>query len=98
MYPMTDDTTNPRTSLITRRDLMLRSGASLAAVAAAGLFNFEDARADDKKPKLIIGSGSHRYECIHDWLVPPEGLLWGDTQGVTQDSRGNIYVTHTVAG
>ncbi|HLJ53800.1 MAG TPA: hypothetical protein VKT77_02115 [Chthonomonadaceae bacterium] len=94
---MTEHTPSPRQSLISRRDMMLRSGASLAAIAAAGLFNFEDARADAARPKLIIGSGTHRYECIHDWLVPPEGLLWGDTQGVAQDSKGNIYVTHTVA-
>jgi len=92
-----DEAYKPRPSLISRRDMMVRSGASLAAIAAAGLFNFEDADADEKRPRLIIGEGSHRYECIHDWLVPPEGLLWGDTQGVTQDSRGNIYVTHTVA-
>jgi YD repeat-containing protein len=95
---MMDSAYEPRTSLITRRDLVLRCGASLAAVAGAGLFNFEDALADETKPKLILGSGSHRYECIHDWLVPPDGLLWGDTQGVAQDSKGNIYVTHTVAG
>ncbi len=94
---MTDDACGPGKSLITRRNMMLRSGATLATVATAGLFNFEDARADEKKPKLIIGTGSHRYECVHDWLVPPEGLLWGETQGVAQDSRGNIYVTHTVA-
>jgi hypothetical protein len=93
---MTDSSYQPRKSLVTRREMMLNSGASLAAVAAAGLFNFEDALADEKQPKLIVGSGSHRYECIHDWLVPPDGLVWGDTQGVAQDSKGNIYVTHTV--
>lgn len=95
---MMENPYQPRKSLVTRREMMLKSGASLAAIAAAGLFNFEDALADEKKPKLIIGAGSHRYECIHDWLVPPEGLVWGDTQGVAQDSKGNIYVTHTVAG
>lgn len=44
----------------------------------------------------ILGSGSHRYECIHDWLTPPDGMAFGDTHGLTQDSRGNIYVSHTV--
>jgi len=32
----------------------------------------------------------------HDWLTPPEGLLWGDTHGLAQDSSGRIYVAHTV--
>ena len=25
----------------------------------------------DDKPALVLGSGSHKYECIHDWLMPP---------------------------
>ena len=46
----------------------------------------------------ILGSGSHRYECIHDWLTPPAGMAFGDTHGLTQDASGNIYVSHTVHG
>lgn len=45
---------------------------------------------------MILGSGSFQYECIHDWLTPPDGLLWGDTHGVAQDSEGRIYIGHTV--
>jgi hypothetical protein len=45
---------------------------------------------------LILGSGSHRYQCIHDWLTPPAGLLFGDTHGLAQDSHGRIYLAHTV--
>jgi len=45
---------------------------------------------------LILGEGKYRYECIHDWLTPPSGLLFGDTHGVAQDSKGRIYVAHTV--
>lgn len=78
------------TTGLTRRQF-LKSTGSVAAVAALGGRAF----ADDK-PKLILGSGAHKYECVHDWLVPPTELKWGETQGVTQDSRGNIYVTHTV--
>jgi len=29
-------------------------------------------------------------------LVPPDGLVWGDTHGLAQDEQGNIYVAHTV--
>ncbi|HVL40346.1 MAG TPA: hypothetical protein VM328_13235 [Fimbriimonadaceae bacterium] len=45
---------------------------------------------------MILGSGSHGYECIHDWLMPPEGGAFGDTHGLAQDSRGRIYLAHTV--
>lgn len=43
-----------------------------------------------------MGSGSHRFECIHDWLTPPGDILFGDTHGVAQDAHGRIYVAHTV--
>ena len=44
----------------------------------------------------VIGSGEHTYECVHDWLLPPDGLVWGDTHGLCQDCNGDIYVAHTV--
>jgi hypothetical protein len=44
----------------------------------------------------VVGSGAHTFECVHDWLVPPEGLVWGDTHGLAQDQQGHIYVAHTV--
>lgn len=45
---------------------------------------------------IIVGSGSHKYECFHDWLTPPDDIRWGDTHGLAQDSKGNIYISHTV--
>lgn len=44
----------------------------------------------------ILGSGEHRYECVHDWIVAPTGLAFGDTHGLAQDKSGRIYVAHTV--
>jgi hypothetical protein len=44
----------------------------------------------------IVGTGEHTYEVFHDWLTPPEGLLWGDTHGLAVDEDGRIYVAHTV--
>ncbi len=44
----------------------------------------------------MLGSGEHMYECVHDWLSPPDGLMWGDTHGLAQDRSGLIYVAHTV--
>lgn len=44
----------------------------------------------------VVGSGSARFEVLHDWLVPPSDGAFGDTHGVAQDAAGNIYVAHTV--
>lgn len=44
----------------------------------------------------MVGGGLHTYECVHDWLQPPAGMVWGDTHGLCQDAQGFIYVAHTV--
>jgi hypothetical protein len=71
----------------TRRRFLGQAGA--AALAAAGFGR------QDRRP-LLVGSGSYRFDCIHDWLTPPDGLLFGDTHGLAQDKAGRIYVAHTV--
>lgn len=67
----------------------------VAATAALSAFPAPFIRASQGRP-LVVGAGEHTYECVHDWLVPPEGMVWGDTHGLCQDSQGNIYVGHTV--
>ena len=47
-------------------------------------------------PPVILGEGSNRWRCQHDWLVPPDGIAFGDTHGLAQDRAGRIYVAHTV--
>ncbi|MBC8064770.1 MAG: hypothetical protein H7Y17_08070 [Chlorobia bacterium] len=75
---------------VSRRTFLV--GTTGAAVAmASGFRTWSD-------EKIILGSGEHRYECIHDWITPPEGMIFGDTHGVAQDGKGRIYVAHTVNG
>lgn len=45
---------------------------------------------------ITTGSGEHKYEVIHDWLKPADGILYGDTHGLAADSQGRIYLAHTV--
>jgi len=67
------------------------------AGVAAALPPFSLQTSDKSKSRLpVIGSGPHTYECVHDWLLPPDGLVWGDTHGLAQDQQGLIYVAHTV--
>jgi hypothetical protein len=70
---------------------MARTGALAAGVALSGVPSLAA-----RREKIILGSGSHKYECIHDWLVPPDNIRFGDTHGLAQDSKGRIYVGHTV--
>lgn len=80
---------------LTRRGFLVTG-----TVATASLLAAPSIRASDKSGlrRPVLGEGEHRYECIHDWLTPPEGLAWGDTHGLAQDSAGRIYVAHTVGG
>jgi len=71
---------------------------ALSGALGADLVAAAHAAPDEPQAKIIVGSGSNRYECVHDWLVPPSHIQWGDTQGVAQDAKGNIYISHTVGG
>ena len=70
------------------------AGAGLAMLSATrGANAYLQAIAEGE---VVTGSGDQRYRVQHDWLMPPEGLAWGDTHGVCQDRAGDIYVSHTV--
>jgi hypothetical protein len=93
------DTGNNETSApqrMTRREMVLRTGAAAVTGVAALALGLAEQPAQAKRDAIILGSGTHRYECLHDWLVPPDDIKWGDTQGVAEDSRGRIYIAHTV--
>ncbi len=76
-------------------EALLSRRAVLAGAASLALGSRLSLAGQTAKP-LILGTGEFRYECLHDWLTPPDGLLFGDTHGVAQDSKGRIYVAHTV--
>ncbi|MBX3112883.1 MAG: twin-arginine translocation signal domain-containing protein [Fimbriimonadaceae bacterium] len=75
---------------LTRRQFL---GRTAAAAAGAAMGRISMGVTDEK---IILGKGSHKYECIHDWLTPPEGMVFGNTHGLAQDSAGRIYLCHTV--
>jgi hypothetical protein len=78
----------------TRRSFLTAcSAAGLAATLPSFYLQASD-KSGTRPP--VLGSGAHTYECVHDWLVPPEGMVWGDTHGLCQDEQGHIYVGHTV--
>lgn len=78
---------------VSRRRFLAAGSAAAAAFAVAPSIRAARKSGLDNP---ILGSGDHRYECLHDWLTPPRGLAWGDTHGLAQDEAGRIYVAHTV--
>ena len=64
------------------------------AGAIAPVILYADDKSGSKLP--IVGTGDHTYEVHHDWGELPANIKYGNTHGVVQDSRGRIYVHHTV--
>lgn len=91
---------SPSSPTVSRRRFFQVAGSTTLALAAApkSLFAAPYIRTQDKSgtARPITGNGKIMYECIHDWLTPPTGILWGDTHGLAQDAQGRIYVAHTV--
>lgn len=80
---------------LTRRSFLTRSATLAAAAVTLPEFTLApSAKAATRLP--VVGTGAHTYECVHDWLLPPEGMVWGETHGLAQDAAGFIYVAHTV--
>ena len=80
---------------ISRRTFIKATSTSAAALVAAPAVH---AASRVLTSKLILGQGEYKFQLIHDWLTPPDGLAWGDTHGLCQDADGRIYVAHTVHG
>lgn len=74
---------------LTRRD-MLKAGIGIVALPLGASL------VPQTRIPIAGQHYNHYYEVIHDWLKPPAGLAWGDTHGLATDSKGNIYVAHTV--
>ena len=51
-------------------------------------------KAGAKRP--VTGAGAHQYEVIHDWGELPKHISYGNTHGVCVDSKGHVYIHHTV--
>jgi hypothetical protein len=68
----------------------LQVAAGAAAVAAAP--TILTARKTDSP--LIVGSGEHRYEVLHNWPQLPDRFTWQTTHNVAIDRAGNLYVIH----
>jgi hypothetical protein len=75
-----------------RRTFLASTATAAALVPLAPIILGAADKADSKLQ--VVGSGEHRYECIHNWGELPSHVKWGDTHGVAVDEAGLIYVKH----
>jgi hypothetical protein len=71
---------------ISRRRFIATSAAALAVP------NILTAQKSDTQ--LVIGTGEHRYEVLHNWLQLPDKYTWQTTHNVAVDREGLVYVIH----
>jgi hypothetical protein len=74
-----------------------REFVATAAVVASGPVLLGMTRKSDD-PSPVIGSGEHKYQCIHNWGELPKDYSWQTTHNVTIDSQGLVYITHQGVG
>ena len=75
---------------LSRRQFIASVSTGLAAPLILGATD----KSGSRKP--ILGSGDHTYEVTHDWGELPATIQYGNTHGVCEDSKGHIYIHHTV--
>ena len=75
--------TDPR---ISRRRFI---ATSAAAIAVPNILT-----AQKGGDQLIIGTGEHRYEVLHNWPQLPDKYSWQTTHNVAVDAEGLLYVIH----
>jgi hypothetical protein len=82
-----------------RRTFLKNAATAAGATALTGAGPTILRAADDAtRNRPVIGTGSHRYECIHDWGRLPDGVTWQTTHGVTVDRDGLIYIKQMGSG
>lgn len=75
-------------SRISRRRFCSSVAAATTVAAPAILL------AGKSSSQLIVGSGDHQYEVVHDWPQLPEPFRWQTTHNVAVDRAGHLYVIH----
>ena len=82
-----------RHQFTSRRSFIKAVGAgSVAAAACAPMILHADDKAGEKAP--VLGGGAHKYEAVHGWAKLPEGMRFGNTHMVQEDSQGRIIIHH----
>src|SRR6266481_6569728 len=68
--------------------------STIATTTAAALAAPRVLTAQKSDRQLIIGTGAHRYEVLHNWPQLPDKYSWQTTHNVAIDRDGLLYVIH----
>jgi hypothetical protein len=71
---------------VSRRHFLATTAVALAAPRVL--------TAQKSEKQLVIGTGEHRYEVLHDWPELPDRYQWQTTHNVAIDRDGLLYVIH----
>lgn len=82
---MTDYPSSP----VSRRQFLGQSAAAAVTLTAPAV-----ATATRTEKQIVLGTGEHRYEVVHDWPQLPDRYSWQTTHNVAVDSAGHLYVIH----
>jgi hypothetical protein len=72
-----------------RRDFLQATAGAAAVLAAPTILT-----AKKSDSPLVLGSGEHRYEVLHNWPQLPDKFTWQTTHNVAFDKAGNLFVIH----
>ena len=76
-------------SQVSRRRFVSTIATTAAALAAPRVLT-----AQKSEKQLVIGTGEHRYEVLHNWAQLPAQYTWQTTHNVAVDRDQNLYVIH----
>src|SRR5216110_1628729 len=71
-----------------------RRFVSTVATTAAALAVPRVLTAQKSDRQLVVGTGAHRYEVLHNWAQLPSKYSWQTTHNVAIDRDGLLYVIH----
>jgi hypothetical protein len=74
---------------IRRREFLQMAAGAAAVVTAPTILT-----ARKTESPVVLGSGEHRYEVLHNWPQLPDRFTWQTTHNVALDRAGNLYVIH----
>lgn len=75
-----------------RREFLATTAVATSGPVLLGMTR----KAEETAP--VIGTGVHKYQCIHNWGELPNDYSWQTTHNVTIDSEGLVYITHQGVG
>lgn len=78
-----------KSASLTRRRFLSATVTTAATLAVPRILT-----AQKSEKQLVIGSGEHRYEVLHNWPQLPAKYSWQTTHNVAVDRDENLYVIH----